>query len=275
LKQEFVRSLEALKERLLTLRSNVKASNSERIARKAIRSEADQIASDWVEKFRSPLEHKFKLDKLVIEEIAEHMKRLHVLSRPNNLKSSYLDCVGSILKGFDDKFILPLKQAASEPESLLELGKLIPGLADANESSYLKEAIACAQAGHSRAAIVMGWCAAIDRIQRKVMQLGFSQFNATSTAVKNQTSGKYKRWNKEFNITTQGELQEVFDTDLIIIVENMGLIDGNESQRLLDTCFQYRNHSAHPGQAPIEPAHVVSFFTDITKIVLTNPKFAL
>ena len=101
----------------------------------------------------------------------------------------------------------------------------------------------------------MGWCAAIDRIQRKILLIGLQKFNATSDAVKGQARGKFKRWNKEFNVTTQGELQEIFDTDLIVIVENMGLIDGNESERL-ETCFQYRNHSAHPGQ-PLIPERAV------------------
>jgi hypothetical protein len=52
------------------------------------------------------------------------------------------------------------------------------------------------------------------------------------------------------------------------------LIDGNQHQRLR-FCFELRNNSAHPGQAPIEPENVYSFYSDITKIVLNNPKFAI
>ena len=66
----------------------------------------------------------------------------------------------------------------------------------------------------------------------------------------------------------------MFDSDLIIILEGMELLDRNQSQRL-ETCFQYRNHSAHPGLAPIDPTHVVSFFTDIAKIIILNPNFSL
>ncbi len=98
-------------------------------------------------------------------------------------------------------------------------------------------------------------------------------FNSASSKVKNQRSGKFKRWNKEFSISTISELQTVFDTDLIVVLEGLELLDGNQSQRL-ESCFQYRNHSAHPGEAPIESVHVVSFFTDITKIVIHNPDFS-
>ena len=96
----------------------------------------------------------------------------------------------------------------------------------------------------------MGWCALVDKIQKKIIRIGLNQFNATSTKLKAQTSGKFKRWNKEFSVSTLSELQAVFDTDLIVVLEGMGLLDGNEAERL-ETCFQHRNHSAHPGEAPI------------------------
>jgi hypothetical protein len=117
----------------------------------------------------------------------------------------------------------------------------------------------------------MGWCAAIDKIQKKILLLGLGQFNKASTNLKNQTSGKFKNWNKEFNVTSLSELQTVFDTDLLVVLEGMQLLDGNQAERLR-TCFQYRNHSAHPGEAPIQDAHLIAFFTDITEIVLKNPK---
>ena len=132
--------------------------------------------------------------------------------------------------------------------------------------------MSCASEGYKRAAIVLGWCAAVDRMQRKVLGLGLSAFNAASAKLTAQASGKFKRWNKEFTLTSLGELQTVFDTELVVVLEGMGLLDGNQAQRL-ETCFQYRNHSAHPGQAPIEDPHVVAFFSDINAIILQNPNF--
>lgn len=274
MKQEFVTTLQEFKSKLSRLRRQLKAFDRNQVSKLEYRNGAEEIATDWVEKIRSPLEHKFKIDKETIEATAEQMKRLHQLARPNNQKASYLQCLDAVLNKFDDKFILPIQQSAPENNSSIpSLLQLIPSLKNANDSEYLREAIECAQAGYNRAAVVMGWCAAINSVQRKLIAVGFDALNNTSKAIKAQTSGKYKRWNKEFNVTSEAELQAVFDTDLITIVENMGWIDGNESQRL-ETCFQYRNHSAHPGAAPIDQPHVVSFFVDITKIVLTNPKFS-
>ncbi len=112
-------------------------------------------------------------------------------------------------------------------------------------------------------------------MQKVVAKVGFAKFTAASIKLKQQTSGRFKWFNKEFKITMIAELQQVFDTDLITVCEGMELLDSNQTDRLTKVDFQYRNHSAHPGEAPIEDPHLVAFFTDINDIVLANPKFAL
>jgi hypothetical protein len=274
MKKEILTRLMEFHKKLRDLKKAVSDEAGERINKSALRKAADDLATMWVENLRSPLEHKFKINKKLVQDTAENMKRLHVLSRPNNLKSSYLSVILSVLKQFENNFILPIKQTTFTVDKILDLIKIIPTLSDTEESLYLKEAIDCAAAGYLRAAIVMGWCCAIDRIQKKIMLLGFSKFNETSTKLKGQTSGKFRRWNKEFKISTLSELQTVFDNDLIVVLEGMGLIDGNQAERL-GTCFEYRNHSAHPGNAPIDDTHVITFFTDINNMILQNPKFTI
>lgn len=272
MKQSILDKLERFKKELQILKKEVSGVEGKTINRIGIRTRSDHIATMWVEELRSSLEHKFKLPKDLIEMTAAEMKQLHVLSRPSNLKTSYLNAVNATLRKFDDKFILPIKQSSTEVESIIDLEKLVPGLSDPEESDYLREAVECAAAGHKRAAIVLGWCALVDKLQKQIVRIGLDKFNAGSTKVKNQSSGKFKNWNKEFSVTSLSELQTVFDTDLIVVLEGMNLIDGNQAERLR-TCFQYRNHSAHPGEAPIEDAHVVAFFSDISAIVLQNPTF--
>lgn len=270
MKQNILEKLEAFKSELRLLKTEVSALTTKVVSRLAIRNRADNIATMWVEELRSPLEHKYKLSKDVIDGTAEAMKQLHILSRPNNQKSSYLKTVNKVLQRFDNRFILPIKQMSFEVEGILDLRKLIPGLTDPDESDYLTEAISCAEAGFRRAAIVMGWCAVINALQSYIIRMGLDKFNKASTKVKNQKKGKYKNWKKEFSVTTLSELQEVFDTDLLVVLEGNELFDGNQAGRLR-TCFQYRNDSAHPGLAPIEDVHLIAFFTDINMIVLQNP----
>jgi hypothetical protein len=274
MKAEILKSLETFESDMRRLRKDVVASG-ERVTSSVVRKNAESLADRWVEEIRSPLEHKFKLPTETIEQTSEAMKQLHVLSRPNNRKTSYLKTIDAVLKDFKNRFVLPIQQTATVVENVFDLQKLVAGLPDKEESDYLKEAVDCANAGFCRAAIVLGWCAAISRIQRKILLLGFAVFNSASQSLKMQTSGRHRKWNKQFNVTSLGELQEIFDTDLITVCEGLQLLESNQADRLKDMDFQWRNHSAHPGEAPIEPAHLVAFFTDINAIVLTNPKFAV
>ena len=105
------------------------------------------------------------------------------------------------------------------------------------------------------------------------MKVGVDKFNKTSLELKAQSTGKFKNWNKGVQANNLSELQMVFDADLIVVIEGMELIDGNRADRLR-VCFQYRNQSAHPGDALIEEPHLVAFFTDINSIVLQNPNFS-
>ena len=274
MKQEIIDQLESFRTKLKQLKKEVNSIPGDRVSRKGATTLADEIATTWVEELRSPLEHKVRIDSVLIQETAEHMRQLHILSRPNNHKKSYLKTINAVLRKFDDKFILPIKQSyQEEASSALSLHELIPDLATPEESEYLKEAFDCASSGFNRAAIVLGWCAVIHKIQEKLIFIGLETFNKTSTKLKASTKGKYKFWKKEYSISSLSELQTVFDTDLIIILEGMELIDGNQAERLR-TCFQYRNHSAHPGEAPIEEPNMIAFFSDINSIVFSNEKFS-
>jgi hypothetical protein len=275
MKAELLSKLRQFEDDLRELRKDVKAISIKTVNVIATREQAEALATRWVEELRSPLEYKFKIDAEVIKKTSDQVKRLHVLSRPSNLKTSYVQTLDEILDGFKDKFILPIQQTSMAVESVFDLQKLVLDLTDPGESDYLKEAIDCANSKFKKASIVMGWCAAIDRIQKKIQMIGFGTFNTTSSKMKAQASGRHRLFTKEFKMTTLAELQTVFDADLIRVCEGMGLFDGNETDRLITVDFQWRNHSAHPGNAPIEDPHLVAFFTDINKMILTNPKFAL
>jgi hypothetical protein len=273
-KQEILDKLLAFEASMRRLRADIKALEVDRVNRQIIREQADDLATEWVEDLRSPLEHKFSLDPAVIEDMSAQMKRLHVLSRPGNRKTSYVETLSAALKDFKNRYVLPIQQTSFESDTKFDLANLVKGLEDVDETEYLTEAIACANSGYRRAAIVMGWCAAIDRAQRKIQLLGFQAFNDAAANIRAQSTGKYKRWNKAFTVASLSDLQEIFDTDLIVVLEGMGLIEGNQAQRLR-TDFEYRNNSAHPGRAPIEDPHLVAFFTDICAIILLSPEFDL
>lgn len=174
----------------------------------------------------------------VVEQYDAQFQRLLKISAPANVAKSYLEVLDAVCGMFKENVVIPLHTAPAQPSST-EWERFVDGLPH-EESEYLAEALACARVGYLRAATVLGWCACVDRLHRKVEQLGFVKFNATSAGMKGQNKGRFKKFNK-----------------------------------VLGVSLQMRNHAAHPGELRITEYNLMSFFSEIAEIVLRNPKFAL
>jgi hypothetical protein len=259
---------------LRALARAVKAETSKSIARQTIRSEALRLGKSWFSDVRPAIEGGV-IPKETLDRYGEGFQRLIKISSPNNLKTSYLDTLDGLTKKFKAELLMPLQTAPpGPPREASVFDELFASLGDSDvDDAYLKEAVDCARAGFIRAAAVMGWCAAIARIHKAVEKMGLQNFNVASASMASQTQGRFKRFNKAQSVTSISELQLVFDTDILWILEGMGVIDSNQHTRLR-SCFDLRNHSAHPGEAPVTPYNLLSFFSDIIEIVLKNPKFA-
>jgi hypothetical protein len=263
--------LSEFESRLRKLRLDIRG--TVRINKQAPRAEAEALAVLWFQSLKPRLDVLGATFTPHIAEVTTAMERLHVLSRPNNLGSSYELVITNALKQFKDRFLKPIQLAAPEAKTNTVLDAILDKITDPDESGYLREAVSCAKEGFWRASVVMGWCATIDRLQQTIGRIGFDKFNEASTRLKSKTTGKFKNWTKGVQAGSLSELQAVFDTDLLAVLEEMNLIDSNESDRL-KVCFQYRNQSAHPSKPPVQDVHLAAFYTDIDSIIFSNPNFA-
>lgn len=267
-------TLKAFLEEVQSYRLAIRALSVTAIAQKALRSKAEAIGARWCNELEPTITAANGFPADVVSRYTEAFSRLIALSSPNNRKSSYLSALDAVLKSFRKDFILPI-----------QLGKVRIGagntafdaflakIAASDEGEYFKEALSCAKHGYFRAATVMGWCTAIDRIHRKIEEVGFATFNVTSAQMASQTTGRFKKFNQTQNVNSLSELREVFDTVILWIVEGMALIDSNQHTRLR-SCFEMRCQAAHPGDAPCTEYNLLSFFSDIDQIILASPKFS-
>ena len=182
-----------------------------------------------------------------------------------------LNKLNAVIVNYHDDIVLPVLTLASEKE-YTELEMIIEKIKDPDENDYLREAVSCAESEYFRAAIILGWCATVDRIHRVIEKIGFATFSNKTEEMKKITTGRFKRFNKSYTITSISELQEVFDSDTLQVLEALGLIDNNQNTRLTG-CYNLRCNCGHPGNAPITKYNAMSFFSDIIEIVLNNPTF--
>ena len=257
----------------------VESSASTQITNRQEKERINSLAGTWFSDYSKKLSS-FGIDVEYIKTCDAAFKELLKLSSGNNRRSSYQKVFLVIQKDFYEKIVIFLQTDAIEPEEghgtdfSHEIEEILKRVPDKEENEYLREALGCWENGFLKASVVLIWCAAIDRIHKAIEQIGFEKFNKASEEMKSQTMGRFKRFDKKYSIQSISELRTVFDTDILWIIEGMQLIDLNQHTRLA-SCFDMRCHSGHPGEAPITKYNVLSCFSDIVEIVLSNPRFAL
>jgi hypothetical protein len=264
--------LEAILLRAKALRKDVKAETNARVFKSGLRHQAAALGSDWHKNYAPSLKH--SLSSELMDKYGTLYKRLIQLSVPGSRQTAYLETLESIIKPFNTDVMIPSQQGSLGAAAPSSFDAFFAGLSNSDESEYLKEALACAKEGHHRAAVVLGWSAAIDRFHRVIEYKGFAKFNSMSQQMSAATTGRYKKFTKAQNISNLAEMREVFDSIILWVIEAMGMIDTNQHTRL-GSCFDMRCHGAHPGNAPITPYNLMSFFSDLDQIVFMNPAFKL
>lgn len=266
--------LQELLDELRRLRHRIKQNQAERVSRRELKEAASEAATLWLSKIAPDLGSTIVSDD-VRAAYAEHFGHLIELAGGNSRTTAYLRTLDAAIKNFRRDLILPLQKAPTpraSPSAAL-LAEVLKGLPDPAEDEYLSEAVACARQGFFRAAAVLGWCAAVDRIHRTIERVGFVNFNVTSARMASEAKGRFKRFNAPQNVSSLSDLRAVFDTNLLWILEGMGLIDLNQHTRLR-SCFELRTQCAHPGDAPVTEFNLMSYFSDLNEVVLRNGRFA-
>jgi len=278
-KDSLIEQLKVFHDSCKDLQKQISAIDTVQIANKELRNQIEQLSSVWFSEYSKGL-IPFGVAKVVLEKYNGAFKHLLKLAGNNNRKSSYAAQFDIICKSFRDEIIIFVQADCSGPEDTTTRGfddhisQMLAKVSDKEENEYLIEALGCWSNNFLKAAVVLAWCAAMDRIHRVIELRGFSKFNKASEMMKAQTRGRFKNFNKNQNVQSMSDLRMVFDSDILWILEGMKMIDSNQKTRL-SSCFDMRCHSGHPGAAPITKYNVLSCFSDIIEIILANPTFSL
>ena len=273
-KDELMASLKKVKASLINLRKVVDAIDKENISKPYVKGIAKAVSGIWFDTIKPTLSS-FGVGNDTVAMYDKHFTRLiRATIDPATKKTTYVKTVAAILGQFDDTILIPVLKSAKTVADASHLEKIMENITNDDELRYIKQAIGCAENGFLGASVVLAWCGAIDRIQRKVEQIGFIKFNSMSAEMTDKKKGHLK-FNKKFSVTTLNELRyDVPEGDLLRVVEGLELIDKAQRERL-DDCYTKRCNAAHPGNAPITRENLESVFSDLKVIVFDNPKFAL
>lgn len=269
---DFEKDVLDLKKELENIKSAISKINSVNISNKQLLERINEIAKIWFKKIRNNLRF-YVTDETIASDYDKLFERLLSLSYKANRKKSVLEVIDNIQKHFTEDVLMPIQMNNTEIQAS-ELFDILLEIKNVEENEYMREAIECAEAKHFRAAVILGWCATIDRIHKVIADNGFEKFSQKTLEMKEQKAGRFKRFNKSYIVTNMSEMQEVFDNDVLLVLEAMGYIDNNQHARL-SSCYNMRCNCGHPGEAPMTKYNVMSFFSDIIEIIFKNKKFII
>ena len=270
-KEEATEYINKLEKSLNSVGTYFNGCKNEFISNKEITSQVQSLTKEWFEDLE-PILEQFGVSESTKKKYNDYFSRLLHHSVRTSRKKAYQKVISQILADFKNDILIVVIKSAGKITSVAGLTKILEN-ATQEETEYLNEALGCAKYGFYRASMVLMWSATVHRMQRVVEKLGFSEFNKKSKEMKNICEGRFKRFQKSFNVNSLSELRAtVFDTDLLWVLEYWGLIDANQHERL-SICLTMRNNAAHPGEAPITDINLASAFSDLKNIVFDNPKF--
>jgi hypothetical protein len=273
-KEDFVRVLKDFRKDAIGLQKACQKVTYKQIQAKQLLAGLESLATRWFEQLEPTLRSTFHLGDDVLDKYREPFGKILELSGGKPSKRVVLTILESMIDKYHAEILVPVQKHQAILAKFPSLD-IVLSHAMGLEIDYMTEAIECARLGKLRAAVILGWCATVNRLHLRIENDGFDKFNQATVHMSAIQTGRYKRFNKKFEIHNLSDLRmSVFDGDLFWVLEFLGTIDGNQHERL-EICFTMRNTCAHPGDATITDENLLSFFSDIDALVFANPKFAL
>jgi hypothetical protein len=273
-KSDFVKVLKDFRRETADILKICQKASGTQIQSRKILDGLETLATKWFESIEPILRLSFHFEQEELVGFREPFGKLLELSGGRPSKKVVLTILDSILSSYHADLLVPVQKHEILYAKFPSLETILAHAVEL-EVEYLVEAIECANLGKKRAAIVLGWCATINRLQLYIENEGFAKFNQASLQMHNIQTGRYKRFTKKFEIQNLSDLRmSVFDGDLLWVLEFLGAIDGNQHEKL-EICFTMRNTSAHPGDANVSNENLLSFFSDIDSLVFSNARFSL
>jgi len=261
---------------VVDLQDAIKKNSSPIVARSDLKQKALGVSKVWLHSLSTKIRGSNLVDDQLINAIDADFEKLFEISSANNRKTSYIKILKELPKNIQKTILVPLIRKSNISQNSLAqaiLNKIYDIVTDPDVKSYFEEATKVASCQCYRPAVIMVWCAVIDRLQKLVEAKGLKEFNKMSKTLKAKTSGVYKKFSREFNVSLSSELQEIPDRELILVLSAMVTLDINEIDaifHLLDT----RNHSAHPSDYKIDELAYTNYLNEVLKLIISNPKLS-
>lgn len=212
-------------------------------------------------------------DAVQLQDVSVAWKALAKLTDGANAKTKYKPLLKSIIATTEGDLLHSYIKGSAIQTLGATLRKLVQPISDPSLLKYLDESIQCAEAKCIRGSVVLAWCAVAHKVQQKLVSLGIPTLNAEFAKMKADKGLLFKAFNKEYVFTNDPDVQEAADAHLILLCRFLTWLDDTQYKHLRNA-LDLRNGCGHPTGYQPDPVKLQAYYSDITQLVLLNPKFA-
>jgi hypothetical protein len=218
------------------------------------------------------LESSDAVDVAPLQEVNETWVALVRLTKNPSPKTQYLALLKIVLEKTESDLLHKYIKASAIQSIGDALRRVVQPIGDPTLLKYLEESIRCAETNCIRASVVMAWCAVAHTVHKKLASLGIAPLNAEFARMKADKGLMFKAFSREYVFSTELDVQEAADAHLILLCRFLMYLDDTQYKHLRGA-LDLRNGCGHPTGYQPDTVKLQAFFSDISQLVLLNPKF--
>jgi hypothetical protein len=269
---DVAQTLEDVLEELVDIQKKVNRLQTASLSGMPLRKRIKDTHKKWLP-VAGVLEAAKSIDLGQLQEVSDAWAALVKLTKNASPKQQYKAQLKIIIGKTETELLHPFIKGSAIETIGDTLRKLVQPIADPSLLKYLEESIQCAEGNCVRASVVLAWCAVAYRIQQKLTSLGITTLNAEFAKMKTDKGLLFRTFTKDYVFSSDYDVPEAADAHLILLCRFLMYLDDTQYKHLKGA-LELRNGCGHPTAYQPGPVKLQAYYSDITQLVLLNPKFA-
>ena len=268
---DVAQTLEDVLEELVSIQKDVNKLKTASVSGQALRKRVKDANKKWLP-VAGLLEAGNIVDTAPLQEVSDAWTAMVKLANGASPKKQYKALLKIIVTKTESELLHKFIKGSAIQTIGDTLRKLVQPIADPELLKYLDESIRCAETKCVRASVVLAWCAVAHMVHKKLTSLGIATLNAEFSKMKADKGLMFRTFAKDYVFSTGPDMQEAADAHLILLCRFLTYLDDTQYKHLKGA-LDLRNGCGHPTGYQPDPVKLQAYYSDITQLVLLNPKF--
>lgn len=268
---DVAQELENVLEELVSIQKDVNKLKTASVSGQALRKRTKDTHKIWLP-VAGVLETGNIVDTAQLQEVSDAWATLVKLANKPSPKKQYKEFLKVIIGKTESELLHKFIKGSAIQTIGDSLRKLVQPISDPELLKYLDESIRCAETTCVRASVVLAWCAVAHMVHKKLTSLGIPTLNAEFAKMKADKGLMFRAFTRDYVFSTEPDVQEAADAHLILLCRFLTYLDDTQYKHLKGA-LDLRNGCGHPTGYQPDPVKLQAYYSDITQLVLLNPKF--